>query len=248
MLLAPAMASENRKLWGWRRILIVTSAAFYLSVWVFFTAQELVRTNEKFWRVEQHHKPHKNTLIPYSKAWYVILATEDFLVLSSAYRAQEAERKFNQNVGLAGELGYDLRAMREWLHDTARHAEEFPLKSYFTRDGDEIAYRDLRASGFPRRDDSTFAHIFFKELFTRYDLVVSFFLMPFICAPIFIAVGMVEAFRSPDLGLRWRAVVLALSLVFLLQAILYHYLYVLGESGVGSQPALAPLKGVSKAA
>jgi len=234
--------------WGWRRIVIVTVAAFYAAVWVLFTAQELYLTEQRFWTVERHSRVHKNTLVPYSKAWYVILATEDFLALSARYRALEAERSFSQTSGAAAELGYDVRLLRQWFRDTALLAEEFPLKSYFTRDGFEIAYRDLRSSGFPRRDDATFARIFFKGLFTKHDLVVSFFLMPFICAPIFIAVGVTEAFRSQDLGLRWRAVVLALSLVILMQAILYHYLYLLEEAEREPQPAGAPLGKASKEA
>lgn len=176
-------------------------------------------TKNNYWLIKKEANP---TAAPFASVgqddWVAILATQDFAAKSQDDRTFIANKQFEKIKGVAGEVGYDLKALQAWFQKTATDFERYPIREFKTsilgQDIVQAVYRDLHQSGFPK---PSVARVFWRYFFNKGSWGVGLIALPFIIIPILVITGIGTAFLSKKLFLKWKILLGALITVILIE-------------------------------
>ncbi len=202
------------------RILIALSI-LYLVIWIGFViwiSREAKRNN---WLVDKEADPAAAPLPAVSDdSWMAILANPNFASKSLNERIAIADQHFEKIKDVADGQGYDLKALQTWYQQTAADFERYPVQTFVFGQGMKTNYRDLRNSGFPK---PSFWRIFWPAFLSKDAMLFALIGLPFVTIVFLLIVGIIIAVFSRSLSVKWRALVLALLAIILVEAWLIRY-------------------------
>jgi hypothetical protein len=196
--------------------ILTALSVLYVVIWIGFVLWVSHDTKRNNWLVDKEANPGAAPLPNVSEGdWVAILANPNFASNSPKERISIANQQFDKIKGLAGEQGYDLKALQRWYQQTATDFERYPLQKFAFAQGMETYYRDLRQSGFPKPSAS---RVFWGGFLTKDAMLVSLIGLPFVAVLVLLIAGIIIALFSRRLGLKWRALVIALIAIILGEA------------------------------
>lgn len=200
---------------NWRRFL-APLAVLYVVIWLGFSIWATNGTKRNFDLVEREMHPGVSGFLGIdAEDWCVVLASSAFAAKSQVERDALVKWKLNDMKGVAEELGYDSTAIRAWLQNTAANFQNYPVKTYVAYRGEKEYYRDLSNTGFPKPNT---LRVFLRHLLNKDTMGFVLMALPFIGIPLLIVVGVVLAFLSKTLAMKWKVLLVSLIAVGLFEA------------------------------
>jgi hypothetical protein len=192
----------------------------YVVIWVGFVLWASQDTRRNDWLIEKEADPAAAPIPNVIEGdWVAILANPNFTSKSPEERISIANQQFEKIKAVAGEQGYDLKALQSWYRQTATDFKQYPVQKFVFAHGMETYYRDLRGSGFPKPSGGRI----WSDFFSKEAMLVALIGLPFVAILVLLIVGIIIAVFSRSLPLKWRALVVTLLAIILAEAWLIKY-------------------------